>query len=158
MGFDLEAFLGRGAEMRGWTRELPSAVVCGLSGELGMVPLTGRLLRDLAARLDAAEKFRTYPSPSMREGVRRWGARASRGTAVAHVSTGEFGDTSYETAMLWVDGELVLPATGLREALAYLRDTAGIRFDTSAIDLEIHRGEDAAEKWAAAAPRLPPMR
>jgi hypothetical protein len=162
VGFDLEAFLGRSADLRSWKRDLPSAVVCELSGELGLVPLTGRLFRELAARLgdeaarlDGAQKHRTWPSPSMKEGIVRWAAAASRNTAMAHVSTGEFGDTSYEYVTVWADGAVVLAGGGLRAVLAYFRDRAGWDLGDQPIDLEIHRGEDAAEKWAAAALRKP---
>jgi hypothetical protein len=133
-------------------------VVCELDGDLAMVPLTGRLsaelvarLGDEAARLDAAETYRAGPLPSYREGLRRWVTEASRGTAVALVSTGEFGDTSYEYVTLWADGEQALSGGGLRAVYAWFRDHAGLDFDERKVDLEIYRGEDAAEKWAAAA-------
>lgn len=155
MGFELEAFLGRSADLRGWKHHLPSAVVCELGGELGLVPLTGALFRELAARLgdeaarlDEAEKYRTWPSPSMNEGVRRWAAEASRGTAVAHVSTGEFGDTSYEHVTVWADGAVVVAGGGLGAVLGWFRERLGIDVGSGPIDLEIHRGENAAEKWA----------
>jgi hypothetical protein len=160
VGFDLEALLGRDSELRRWKRELPSAVVCTLGGELGMVPLTGKLLGELrgrlgneAARLDADEKHRAYPSASMNEAIRRWCAHASATAPVAHVSTGEFGDVSYERATLWVDGRAVPSGGGLRAVLGYFRDEAGLDLGDRPIDLEIYRGEDAAEKWAAAAIR-----
>jgi hypothetical protein len=41
MGFELCAFLGKASELWEWKGELPSLVVCQLSGELGMVPVTG---------------------------------------------------------------------------------------------------------------------
>jgi hypothetical protein len=162
VGFDLEAFLGRGSDLRGWPHELASAVVCELSGELALVPLTGRLFGELrgrlgneAARLDAAQSYRTYPSPSMEEGVRRWAAEASRNTAVAWVSTGEFGDTSYEYVTLWRDGAVALSGGGLTAVLEYFREM-GVDPGEKPIDLEIHRGENAAEKWAASAGRGSP--
>jgi hypothetical protein len=158
VGFELEAFLGRSEELRRWRRALPSAVLCGLGGELGMVPLTNRLFRELAARLggeaarlDAAERFRTHPSPGMEEGVRRWAAEASRTGPVAHVSLGEFGDTSYEYVTVWADGGVALRGGGLRAVLDYFRDAAGLDLGGHPIDLEVHRGENAAEKWAASA-------
>jgi len=160
MGFDLEALLGRGSELRKWKVELPSAVVCELGGELGMVPLTGKLLGELrrrlgdeAARLDADEKHRAYPSASMNEAIRRWCAHASAAAPVAHVSTGEFGDVSYERVVVWADGSVVFSGGGLRAVLGYFRDVAGLRLGDRPVDLEIYRGEDAAEKWAAAAIR-----
>lgn len=162
MGFDLDAFLGRSADLRGWKRDLPSAVVCELSGELGLVPLTGALFRELvarlgdeAARLDAAQTHRTWPSPSMKEGIVRWASAASRNTAVAYVSTGEFGDRSYEYVTVWDGGAVALSGGGVRVVLDYFLDRAGWDLGDRPIDLEIHRGEDAAEKWAAAALRKP---
>jgi hypothetical protein len=161
MGFDLNAFLGRVSELRTWQGQLPSTVVCELSGDLGLVPVTGKLFQELRARLgqeeakrlDAAQGYPAYPSPSHNEGVRRWGAQASKGTAIAFVSMGEFGDQSYEEATLWSDGKEVLAAGKLREVLAHFRERAGFDLGNTPIDLEQYRGEDAAEKWAAASGR-----
>lgn len=159
MGFDLDAFLGRASDLRQWRGRLPSAVVCELSGDLGLVPVTGKLLQELRARLgereadrlDAAQGYRTYPSPSHKEGARRWGSEASESTAVAYVSMGEFGNQSHEEVTLWSCGREVLSRVGLQPVLDYFRDQAGLDLGSQPIDLEQHRGEDAAEKWAAAA-------
>ena len=64
MGFDLNAFLGRASELRAWRGQLPSAVVCELGGDLGMVPVTGRPFLDQLSWL--------MPS--------RWGYAASAST------------------------------------------------------------------------------
>src|SRR5262249_58686726 len=112
MGFDLNAFLGRTSELRTWKGRLPSAVVCELGGDLGLVPVTGQLFQELRARLgeeeanrlDAALGARTYPSASQQEEARRWGAEASAGAPVAYLSVGEFGDQGYEEATLWSGG------------------------------------------------------
>src|SRR5262245_1883656 len=156
MGFDLNAFLGRACELRTWKGRLPSAVVCELSADLALVPVTRKLFQELRARLgqaeadrlDAVQGYPTYPSPSHGEGARRWGAEASRGTGIAYVSVGEFGDQSYEEATLWSDGRPVLSGETLRAVLAHFREQAGLDLGTRPIDLEQHRGEDAAEKWA----------
>lgn len=159
MGFDLNAFLGRTSELRTWKGRLPSAVVCELSGDLGLVPVTGKLFQELRARLgeeeanrlDAAQAYATYPSPSHEEGARRWGSEASGSTAVAYVSMGEFGNQSHEEATLWSGCREVLSRVNVRAVLDYFRDQAGLDLGNKSIDLERHRGEDAAEKWAAAA-------
>ena len=159
MGFDLFAFLGRASEMRTWKGRLPSAVVCQLGGDLGLVPVTRKLFQELrvrmgeeeAKRLDAAEGYPTYPSAGDEEAARRWGVEASAGTVVVYVSVGEFGDQSYEEATLWSGGREVLSRARIPAALVYLRDQAGLDLGNEPLDLEKHRGEDAAEKWAAAA-------
>jgi hypothetical protein len=159
MGFELNAFLGRASELRTWKGFLPSVVVCELSGDLGLVPVTGNLIQELRARLgkeeanrlDAAQGYPTYPSPSFEEVTRRWGSHASRGTVIAYVSAGEFGNQSHEEATLWSDGREMLSEINLRAVLDHFRDQAGLDLGNKPIDLEQHRGEDAAEKWAAAA-------
>ena len=160
MGFELDAFLGKTSELQKWKQRLPSAVVCELSGDLGMVPLTGKLRAELraslgneeATRLDATQKHPTYPSPSHIESTRRWAAQASAETCVAYISMGEFGNQSHERATVWAGGKEKLSAVGLRAALDYFRDRAGLNLGDQVIEsaLEKYRGEDAAEKWAAA--------
>jgi hypothetical protein len=158
MGFELDAFLGKHSELQRWKERLPFAVVCDLSGDLGLVPLTGSLFQGLRARLgidadrlDASQGPRIFPPPSYKEGVRRWGLEASAGTAVAYLSLGEFGNQSHEEATLWSDRREVLSRVEVRAVLDYLRDEVGINIGNGPIDLERHRGEDAAEKWVAAA-------
>jgi hypothetical protein len=157
--FELNAFLGRTSELRTWKRQLPSAVVCELDGDLALVPVTGKLYQELRARLGAEEANRldahrpgTDPSPSYEEGVRRWGAEASAGTVIAYVSVGEFGNQSHEEAMLWSGGREMLSQVEVKTVLAHFRDQAGVDLGTRPIDVELerYRGEDAAEKWAAA--------
>src|SRR4051812_8068666 len=58
MGFDLNAFLGRASELRTWKGRLPSAVVCQPGGELGLVPVTGKLVQDLRTWLGQEEANR----------------------------------------------------------------------------------------------------
>jgi hypothetical protein len=112
--------------------------------------LRARLGEQAADRLDAAQDARTYPSPSQEEGARRWGSEASVVTPVAYLSVGEFGDQSYEEATLWSGGREVLSRVKIGAVLAHFRDQAGFDLGNQPIDWERHRGEDAAEKWAAA--------
>jgi hypothetical protein len=159
MGFDLSAFLGRVSELRTWKRKLRAAVVCELSGELGLVPATGQLLGEMRARLsqeeitrlDSAPGARRSPAPSEEEGLRRWMADASAGTAVAYVSIGEFGDDGWDNASLWSDGRELLQGTTLLAVLDHFQNQAGINIGSKSIDLGRHRGDDAAERWAAEA-------
>jgi hypothetical protein len=159
MGFDLSAFLGRVSELRTWKRKLRAAVVCELSGELGLVPATGQLVEEMrtrlgqeeVTRLDSAPGARTSPSPSEEEGLRRWMAEASAGTAVAYVSIGEFGDDGWDNASLWSDGRELLPRANLLAVLDHFQNQAGINIGSGGIDLGKHRGDDAAERWAAEA-------
>ena len=156
MGFDPNAFLGRASELWTWKERLPSAVVCPLSGDLGLVPVTVKLSQELRAWLgqggaDCPDATRASSSPGDEEAAPRWGAEASVGTAVVYVSAGEFGDQSYEEATLWADGREVLSRARVSAALSQLRDQAGLDLGNDPLDLGRHRGEDAAEKWAAAA-------
>ena len=140
MGFELDAFLGRASDLRMWKTRLPSVRVCVLSGELGMVPVTGKVSQEMRA---------VRASQSREEAVRGWGAEASRFAAVAFVSLGEFGNQSHEEVTVWSRGRQVLSLVPLRAALDYFRDRAALDLGVTPFDLERHRGEDAAEKWAA---------
>jgi hypothetical protein len=159
MGFELDAFLGNVSELWEWKGEFSSVVVCQLSGDLGLVPVTGELFQELctrlgreeADRLDASQQYPTYPSPSHEEGARRWGSEASGSTAVAYVSMGEFGNQSHEEVTLWSGGREVLSRVKVRAVLDYFRDQVGVNLGEEGINLEKYRGESAAEKWAAAA-------
>lgn len=140
MGFELDGFLGRVSDLRTWKERLPSVRVCVLSGELGLVPLTGKVSQEIRA---------VRASPSREQAVRGWGAEASRDAAVAFVSMGEFGNQSHEEVTLWFRGREVLSRVPLRAALDYFRDRAALDLGHTPFDLERQRGEDAAEKWAA---------
>jgi len=166
MGFELIAFLGRTSELRCWKVRLPSTVVCELGGDLGLVPVTGKLYQELRARLGEeeasrldAQSPRTYPSPSYEEGMRRWGAEASANTAVAYVSVGEFGNQSHEEATLWSGGREMMSRVRVGAVLAHFRDQEGLDLGDRPIDVELerYRGEDAAEKWAAASSQGAPQ-
>jgi hypothetical protein len=159
VGFELCAFLGRYSDLRAWEDRLECATACELSGELGLVPVTGRLIHELrgrlgeleAARLDAAQKVRTWPSPSHEAAVAQWARDASRDTVTAYIDIGEFGNQSHDEARLWSNGREVFANGTVERVLAHFRDKAGIRTDARPSDLEWFRGETAAEKWEAAA-------
>jgi len=138
MGFELVAFIGKSSELRKWKERLPSAVVCDLGGDLGLVPVTGKLSQDLRA-LDRT--------------AQRWGKEASANGAVAYIDIGEFGNQSHEEATLWSDGREVLSRATIAAMLAHFRDKAGLDLGDRPIEAELERqrGEDAAERWVAAA-------
>ena len=54
-----------------------------------------------------------------------------------------------EKAALWIDGEKVSSDMRVADVVAYFRDKLGVNLGTGPIDVECHRGEDAAERWAA---------
>jgi len=141
MGFELIGFLGRSSALRAWESLLASAVACDLGGGLGMVPLTGALTAELRARLGEKDA----------EGAaRRWAREASSNTAIGYFDIGEFGNQSHEEARLWADGREILSRIGVRHILEYLRDREHLDVVITPDDLEIYRGETAAEKWVAA--------
>lgn len=144
MGIELDGFLGELSELRKWEAGLSSAIVCPLAGSLGLVPVTGALSRELRARLGS---LTTYE-----EGIRAWGAHASRSATIAYFSAFEFGDEGEEEAIVWSRGNQVLSANDMTAVISYLRDQAGMDVGTVGDGvLGKHRGETAAEKWAAAA-------
>jgi hypothetical protein len=142
MGFELNAFLGKTSDLRGWKDRLPSAVVCHLGGDFAMVPVTGHLAEQLRVRLG--------DEPSHEEAVRRWGVEASGQTIVAYLSVGEFGNQSHERATLWSGGRELLSRVTASVVLDFFRETAGLDLGgTTPVTFEQHRGELAAEKWAS---------
>ncbi|HKQ79112.1 MAG TPA: HEAT repeat domain-containing protein [Blastocatellia bacterium] len=147
MGFELDAFLGKASDLREWRREFPSVVVCQLSGDLGLAPVTDEFFQELSKWYPHP----SYPSTSCLDAARSWGAHASRNTTIAYVSAFEFGDDGSEGAILWSNGKEILSGASFVAALHYFRDQAGIRIEEKSIDIEKYRGETAAEKWAAAA-------
>jgi hypothetical protein len=151
MGFELDGFIGRMVYLRSWSRQLTAAVVCPLSGEIGLVPLTMQLRRELAARLGVQEQREAV----FEEAARRWAAEASAGTVIAYFRLFEFGDRGRDSAVLWHDRREVATARGLQAALHYFQHHAGADLGSKdiALELEKYRGESAAEKWAAAARR-----
>jgi hypothetical protein len=142
MGFELEGFLGKPSDLETWTEELPSAVICALDGGLALVPMTSDLQKALRAWAGAADSTKNACA---------WAKHASRRTTIAYFSAFEFGDRGSEQALAWSNGEETLSADSLDALLDYLRAAAGLETRVKGADLERQRGEQAAEKWAAAA-------
>jgi hypothetical protein len=141
VGYELQAFIGEAGELRGWKRELPATVVCRLSGELWLVPVTGWFEKELLAHTGA---------PHLIEAVHAWAAAVSRRTLIAHVSGFEFGDRGTDDYLVWAGGEIVLATPHEGKVAAIFRERAGL--DAGAgFDIGRHRGESAADKWAAEA-------
>ena len=147
MGFELDAFVGKVSELREWKGEFPSVVVCRLSGDLGLAPVTDEFFQELSKWYPHS----TYPSTSCQDAARSWGAHASRDTTIAFVSAFEFGDDGSEEVILWSNGKAIPSGCAIAEVLHYFRNHAGIHIGEESIDIEKYRGETAAEKWAAAA-------
>jgi hypothetical protein len=155
MGIEFCGFIGRKADLRAWRQELRSAVVCRFgNGELGLVPLTGALSSELRTRMLKEEEVTALdgdanvsPSASMKEGVRRWLERASRGITVGHFDLFEFGDMGHELGAIWVNGSEVIKDQPVSAIVAYFRDRAGTQVGGAELSVERHRGDSAAEKW-----------
>lgn len=141
MGYELQAFMAEADELRAWKRELPSALVCRLSGELWLVPLTDRLAKELLAHTGA---------PHLIAAVHAWAAAASRRTLIGHVSGFEFGDRGSDDYLVWAEGEIVLATPHEGKVAAIFRERAGLDVHAG-FDIGRHRGESAAERWAAEA-------
>ena len=81
-----------------------------------------------------------------------WARSRFHSVVVAYVDVGEFGNQSHDRATLWSGGREVLSRGTIRAVLAYFRAKAGLDLGDRPIEvqLELYRGEDAAEKWATA--------
>jgi hypothetical protein len=145
MGFELQGFIGARATLRGWQELLPSAIVCKLSGDLALVPLTAELRRDLEARLAADATVAGSAPPADR--AQAWAARASAAAPVVFVDAFEFGDAGHEDYTLWVAGHPEWTTGSEHSVRSYFQDH--LRVDVGpAFDIGKYRGETAAEKWA----------
>lgn len=133
VGFWLDAYLGKTIALSSWRQTLPCAVVCNLSGELGIVPLTDALAMEMK-----------------RQSLVRWEINASQEAAVAFIRLSEWGDQSEDFGIIWKQGSVVFSGNS-GAILSYFREQEGIEFNLKDFDLEYYRGEDAAEKWVAAA-------
>jgi hypothetical protein len=111
-----------------------------LSGELGLVPVTGELSQELRARYGADT-----------EGARLWGEQASTNGTIAYFSAYEFGDQGHERAIVWSNGNETLSGVNVSTVVGHFRDVVRIDLGNAGFDVEKYRGETAAEKWAAAA-------
>ena len=159
MGFELRAFVGKTSALQSWKARLPSAVVCHLGGDLSLVPVTGSVYRELRALLGETEAKRldaqrpgTFPSPSYEAAVTLWGKEASADTTIAYVDVGEFGNQSHEEATLWSRGKELISEVKLDRVFAHFRKREGLDLGDRPIEVELerYRGENAADKWAAA--------
>lgn len=95
MAYELEAFLGPSAQLRTWRARLPSAVVCALTPEVGLVPLTGELIGDLQ---------RVFPEAERTALAAAWGAASSGKGVVVLVQAEYFGNAGGQEATVWIDG------------------------------------------------------
>ncbi len=84
-----------------------------------------------------------------RQSLVHWEINASQEAAVAFISLSEWGDQSKNFGIVWKQGSVAFSGTS-GGVLRYFREQ-GIEFNPDEVDLEYYRGEDAAEKWAAAA-------
>jgi mannose-6-phosphate isomerase-like protein (cupin superfamily) len=142
MGYELEALLGSARDLRRWKQMLPATVVCRLAGDLHLVPVTDALGRELVAHTGA---------PRLDEALRRWLVDASQRAAIAHVSGYEFGDEGDDVYEVWSGGQVVLGRCGEHAVADFFRDRRGLAIPRASFDIGRHRGESAAEKWAATA-------
>jgi len=161
MGIELQAFLGRNTDLLTWGEQLLDAVVCPLDGELGMVPLTAPLFKELRTRLTPEERERLdltdphgSPLPSEKHAAWMWAESASINTTIALIDLFEFGDAGHERAYIFSNGKHV--PVKYFDFLTFLHDIAKIEFNLEAINLEKYRGETAAESWVLMSKMEPP--
>jgi len=136
-------------------------VVCRLSGDLWLVPVTPPVEREIQAWAGAAEAVAPGAAPRGRAGaapagvLARWAREASmRGPPVAHVSGFEFGDQGSDDYTVWAGGELVLATPHESKVAAWFHDHCGL-LASGGFDIGRHRGESAGAKWAAQAAAEP---
>lgn len=148
MGIELTAFLGKRSELREWKLLLPAVVVCRLGNDLGLVPVTGELFADIAA--NAGHVAADNVGLAYARDLHGWGSFASGNATVAYISVFEFGDDYDEEAILWSGGTEISSGKDIEAVFRYFRDHARIDTGGAAAEIGKYRGEEAAEKWAAA--------
>jgi hypothetical protein len=148
MGFELKAVIGQDAALREWKRSFPSLVVCRLSGDLKIVPLTNKLAVEMRAwlvtcgipiRVESEENQVAWT----------WLADASTRTRLVYVDAFEFGDMGHEDYTIWADGKPIETTGSSTRVRDYFRKQVGID-PGPGFDIGTYRGETAAEKWVAA--------
>jgi HEAT repeat protein/PBS lyase HEAT-like repeat-containing protein len=113
MGYELDAFIGKAADLHQWEEQLASAVVFELRQSLALVPLTAELMRDISSQL--RRKF-----DSEEELVGAWASQVSRGTAIAFVSASYHGGAGGQTATVWSNQKLMRKDIKINAALQLL--------------------------------------
>jgi hypothetical protein len=147
MGFELRAVIGQDAALREWKRIFPSLVVCRLSGDLRLVPLTSTLVAEMQAWSAASE------TPLLAEYAEdqvawTWLVDASTRARLVYVTAFEFGDMEHEDYTIWADGRPIETTGSSARVFDYFREQVGID-PGPGFDIGTYRGETAAEKWAA---------
>jgi hypothetical protein len=132
MDYWFDAFLGKTNELSKWQQTLPSAVVFPLNGELGMVPITCDLAREVAER-------------GGKDPLLDWGKYASTESTLAYINISQReGIQSDEWGVVWSKGqELDSPATVI-PLIIFLKNQAEIDFVLNEVDLDCYRGEGLA--------------
>jgi hypothetical protein len=147
MGFELRAVIGQDAALREWQRSFPSLVVCRLSGDLRLVPLTSKLVVEMQAWYSACETPLQVESAGSQI-VWRWLADVSTRARLVFVDAFEFGDMGHEDYTIWADGQPIETTGSSTRVQDYFREQLGID-PGPGFDIGTYRGETAAEKWAA---------
>jgi mannose-6-phosphate isomerase-like protein (cupin superfamily) len=142
MGYELEAFLASAPVLRRWKATLPAAVVCRLSGDLHLVPVTSALEKQLLAATRTTHAVHA---------LRAWAEMASRDAPLVHLSGFEFGDQGSDVYNAWFGGEIVLQGASEAAVATFFRERADLVVPDIDFRIGRHRGESAAEKWAALA-------
>jgi hypothetical protein len=147
MGFELKAVIGQDAALREWKRSFPSLVVCRLSGDLRLVPLTSKLVVEILAWSAASETplRAEYAEDQM---AWTWLADASTRARLVYVTAFEFGNMGHEDYTIWADGKPIETTGFSTRVQDYFREQLGID-PGPGFDIGTYRGETAAEKWAA---------
>lgn len=120
MSYELDAFVGKAADLRTWEKRLASAVVYELTQGLALAPLTEELLRDISSQL--GRKFH-----SQEEAVDAWASEASRGTTIAFVSAFYFGNAGGQTAYVWSNQKLVQKESKIRGVINAALQLLGVQ-------------------------------
>ncbi len=144
MGFELEGIIGERATFRTARGRFSRMTECRLSGDLVLVPLTGPLL------VEAARHFGIGNAASVPTQVTEsLAALVSESGPAVHVSAFEFGDDGHERYTLWVDGTAKWTRGRESQVRQFFTDERGVDAGPG-FDIGKHRGESAAERWAAA--------
>ena len=153
--YSLCALLGDSSHLKSRLAEVPGIRVIDLQGDLGMVPLSEPLLREVQERWPGAVgsthvagvfEFLTPP-------VENWVRALSKGSAIAYIETEYFGGEGFERSAIFRDSNVVLgpldgagAVNGALRALGIVAKPGQEEFDV--VGLGRHR---SLEEWLSEA-------
>jgi hypothetical protein len=102
---EVEALIARSEPLTEGIRHLKHAVICPLTQNFSLLPITDALSAELASTAPDAS-LPAKPLPYLPDGLHALALGISRRTPVAYIMTAYFGGHGRQDALAWHDGEL----------------------------------------------------